>query len=454
MGGIVSNTSQSGATTQQALYISRITDEKKVSLAIERRKEITTIRKWDYMTLKNNPEQALVYYLAALERLPEDIVVRRKIAHIYYLMRDWRNAYDYYVKIPITELKENEQKELFHSLFFDDMRWDRLSEVSRYTIDPMSREYYQTIDVCYSGIHNCIVTLEWYSGSNTKLGDLREIIKKSAQISPDFQYRNFLVAAEFYKQSMYRITDILTAEILSKRPNYIEVWKLRGFALYELWKYSQARDVLLPYIEQNPKDVESLVRLADIYSSLGNYATSSLYLNNIIAAGWYAHKTAIERHLAYNYSALGDNASMLKVLSYLIQESDVTEDDFAVAVSLALHQWENTRAFVWSHTSVEKFKNSPVLVPLYLAALRMNGRSTEIPTYVTTLTDELKKNPLVQLENALSLFDEGKYDQALPIFIAIRDQNPSADWAIEANDSIHAIEKINSQNSQSGFIQS
>ena len=91
----------------------------------------------------------------------------------------------------------------------------------------MSREYYQTVDICYSGIHNCIVILEAYSGSNTKLQDLR-------QISPDFQYRNFLVAAEFYKQSMYRITDILTAEILSKRPNYIEVLKLRGFALYEL----------------------------------------------------------------------------------------------------------------------------------------------------------------------------------------------------------------------------
>jgi hypothetical protein len=29
---------------------------------------------------------------------------------------------------------------------------------------------------------------------------------------------------------------------------------------------------------------------------------------------------------------------MLKVLSYLIQETDATEDDFAVAISLALHQ--------------------------------------------------------------------------------------------------------------------
>ncbi len=85
-----------------------------------------------------------------------------------------------------------------------------------------------------------------------------------------------------------------------------------------------------------------------------------------------------------------------------------------------------------------------------MAALRINGRSTEIPEYISTLSDELKKNPLIQLEQAISLFDEEKYDQALPIFIMIRDQNPSTDWAIEANDSIHAIEKINSQ---SGTIQ-
>lgn len=48
------------------------------------------------MTLKNNPEQAISYYLDALEKLPNDTVIKRKIAHIYYILKDWKNAYKYY----------------------------------------------------------------------------------------------------------------------------------------------------------------------------------------------------------------------------------------------------------------------------------------------------------------------------------------------------------------------
>lgn len=40
---------------------------------------------------------------------------------------------------------------------------------------------------------------------------------------------------------------------------------------------------------------------------------------------------------------------MQKVLAYLLQESDVTEDDYAVAVSLAFEQGENIRAYAWAH---------------------------------------------------------------------------------------------------------
>jgi hypothetical protein len=39
---------------------------------------------------------------------------------------------------------------------------------------------------------------------------------------------------------------------------------------------------------------------------------------------------------------------MIKVISYLLQEPDVVEDDFAVAVSLAIGRGENIRALAWS----------------------------------------------------------------------------------------------------------
>lgn len=81
---------------------------------------------------------------------------------------------------------------------------------------------------------------------------------------------------------MYRAADILATEILKNRPDYNEVRKLKGFALFELGKYTLSRDILLNYIEQNPKDLESIIKLGEIYATLGDYTTSSLYLNNAI----------------------------------------------------------------------------------------------------------------------------------------------------------------------------
>ena len=428
-----------------SVYATGMTDEHRIQLAIDRKKELRTIRKGDYMTLKNNPEKALIYYQAALEKLPDDIVIRRKIAHIYYQLRNWNDAYANYARVPLKELKEGEYNELFQSLFSSDTRPDRLNELSRYQLDASIREYYQLIDVCYSGIHNCIVSIESYTGKTDRIVALQDIISKSTQISEDYQYRNFLVAAELYRQGWYRATEILSAEILAKRPNYSEVKKLRGFSLYELGKYSEARDILLSYLESNPQDLESISRLWDIYVYLGDYATSSLYLNNAVTAG-YPHKSEIERRLAYNYAALGDNAAMLKVLSYLLQESDITEDDYAVAISLALREGENIRAYAWSYSGIEKYPHSDLLIPLYLSALRLNGRSQEIPEYIKTLTGAIAQSPFIQLEYAIAKIESGHPDEALPILIAIQQLDPSTDWGIEAANYIQAIEIQKKQN--------
>jgi tetratricopeptide (TPR) repeat protein len=426
-------------------YATGITEEEKVELALERKKELRTIRKWDFMALKNNPEKAILYYQAALEKLPDDILIRRKFAHTYFLLRDWKNSYLNYSKIPISEIRDTEQQELFQSLFFDETQIDRLKELDRYSIDQATREYYGIIDICYSWIHNCIVSIEWYSGQTTKIINLQKVIKNATQISPDFQYRNFLVTAELYQYGMYRVADILATEILQNRPNYNEVRKLKGFALYELGKYIPSRDILLAYIEQNPKDLESIIKLGEIYATLGDYTTSSLYLNNAITGG-YPHKTEIERRLAYNYSALWDVESMLKVLGYLLQEKDTNEDDFAVAISLALEQGQNTKAYVWAYTGIEKYPKSTLLMPLYLSALRLNGRHDEAIKYIESLKDDVAtQNPIIQLEYAIALHESGFNDRALGIFMNLSESDPFSDWATEAQEYIQIINSIRSQ---------
>jgi hypothetical protein len=40
---------------------------------------------------------------------------------------------------------------------------------------------------------------------------------------------------------------------------------------------------------------------------------------------------------------------MMKVLNYLLQEPDATEDDYAVGISAALEKEDYTRAVSWAH---------------------------------------------------------------------------------------------------------
>lgn len=179
------------------------------------------------MTLKNNPEQAIAYYQQALEQLPNDIVIQRKLAHTYFLTKDWKNSYRYYSQVPINELNDEEKDELFFSLFYDESRPDRLIELSRYTLEVPLQEYYQAVDICYSGTENCINKIMSYSGSSLHLQEAKKSIEQASKVSPDPEYRNFVIATFFYKQSMYRLVDLIAANIIKKKPTYTEVKKLQ-----------------------------------------------------------------------------------------------------------------------------------------------------------------------------------------------------------------------------------
>lgn len=424
-----------------AQYQANIDADKKVELAKKRRSYVQGIRKWDFYSLRNAPEEALAYYLSVQEHLPDDLVIQKKIAHVYFVMKNWSQAYIEYVKIPYNELLDAEKDELFASLFFDTSTFDRIGELWRIPMSTGSMDYYRRVDTCYTTIHDCIVSIQSYTGSEPRIQALQKSIQDAEKISPDYQYRNLLIASKYYEQGMYRATTEILSELLAERPDYLEAKKIIGFSFFELGEYEEAKKYILQYLDRNPTDMESIVRMGEISYFLGNIVSSNLYYNNAVTA-WYSPKTDLERRLAYNYSLLGDVPSMMKVIGYLLREDDVLEDDFAVGVSLALDESQYERAEAWAKSGLEKFNNSHMLTPLLIETLRLLGKRDEaISILQNTWEDTMIDNPNYLLEKALLTFDSGDMTEAEQLFRELSLIEWWPDISEEAHTYLSVIEK-------------
>lgn len=419
-------------------YLSGITEAEKVQMAKERRTELDNIRKGDFYMAKNNPKEALDYYLTTLEKIPNDIVLHKKTANAYFAMKNWWEAYKHFLQVPILEMSEAEKNDMFLALFYDENRSDRATELQKFNVATGTLDYYTTLSYCYSWFDDCINHIEAYKGDEWRIQKFQSVISDAKNISDDSLYVAFRLSVSFFEEKMYRISGMIANEILARQPNYQEVKKLYGFSLYELGKYSDAKEILLSALEANPDDLEIIIRLGEIFSKIGQYNTANLYLNNAILAG-YAPKTILERQLAFNYAKIGDKEAMKKVLGYLLQEKDATEDDYTVAVSLAFQQGENIRAFAWSHEGLNKFPDSKRLVPLYIESLRLTGKRDDAQKYIDGLSSDLKTIPLVELEQGILLYDQKKYDEASGIFEALLNFDDVSDFSIEADNYLKKI---------------
>ena len=426
-------------------YQEKLSEKERIELIKERRNELDSIRKWDFFAIRNNPEEALTYYLQVAERLPNDVILQKKIGHAYFLKKDWNNAYNAYIRSPIGDMTDDEKSELLTALFFDETQFDRIGELSRISTGTGKQEYYTIVDACYTGIHNCIVTIEAYTWGLDTIITLQSVIQDAEKISPDYQYRNFVVATKLYEYGEYRAASLIAREILQNRPDYAVVEKLLWFSLYEIGNYPDAKKYLLAHLERSPEDMETIARLWDIAFVQGDYLTANLYFNNAVLA-WYIYKTDLERKLAYSYSRLWDNPAMLRVLAYLLEEPDSTVDDAAVAISLALERWENLKAYVWSSNAIKKYPSAPSIVALHITTMRRVGKSGDAQAYLDTLPPSIAGEPIVLLEKAILLL-ENQWDltSALVVFEEVFESDPTADFALEAQnymDFIHAKQMV------------
>lgn len=431
-------------------YQEKLSDEERINLIKDRRKELDTIRKGDYYSLTNNPDEALTYYLSVAERLPNDVLIQKKIGHAYFMKKDWVNAYNSYKKTPIWELSEKEKSEFFSSLFFDESQHDRLGEIYRANVWTWELEYYQILDACHTGVHNCILSIEAYSGANQDIIGLKNATQNAQKISPDYQYRNFVVATELYKRRAFRASSLIWKEIITTNPDYLGVEKLLGFSYYEIGNYPDAQRYLLSYIERASDDSEAMSRIGDVFFAQSNFATANLYYNNAILAG-YKRKIDIERKLAYSYAKLSDSTSMTKVLSYLVTESWATADDAVAAISLALQNGENLKAYVWATNAVKRYPDSEQVLSLYITTMRVIGKTQDTLLYIDSLPSKFANLPIVLLEKWIILMENGDREQAKGIFETVKNMDQNAEFATEA---ANYIDIIQSQiETQSGVLE-
>ena len=312
----------------------------------QRTKFKSIIRKGDYFSVKNMKEAALKYYLNAYSKLPDDNTLELKIGDILFDLKRFEEAYSFYKKIPFQMLSPDEREQVAKTMYYANSPTKEM-DLPHLGFDEGEKNYYlKILSPCYTGIHNCILSIEAYSGASVAGNKLQDAVKNYDKVSSDFHYRNALVAGLFLANKDFKAAALVAEEILSKRPGYSSALKLAGFSEFELGDYKKANDNLQKYYSFDPKDVKVSYILGIVNYELADYVTSNLYFNTAVMNG-YEPKTELERRMIYNYFVLDDHRGMFRVFRYLLDESDVNIDDYIIAIYTAIEKRELGKASLW-----------------------------------------------------------------------------------------------------------
>lgn len=336
------------------------TREERLEEAKRRKSFRSFIRKGDYFSLKNEKEAALRYYLSVYARLRNDDVVERKIGQTYFELKDYQNAFKYFVRVSYVDLADEEKAQFISSLLFSDQIADKKAELKKIPLSSDEQEYYGFVSVCQTNTHDCVTGLQAYTGGYDPIKKLKEPIDTYSKVTVDYQYRNALLSGIFFGAKQYLAAANFAREIVDKRPDYRVAYKMAGYSYYELGRYADAKQMLEKYYSYDPKDTNIAYTLGLVNFMLADYSTSNLYFNTAVING-YTPKTELERRLVYNYYLLGDKQSTFKIFRYLLEEPDVSEDDYVIAVQIATELRDGAKSFLWANKGIEKFPSSDML---------------------------------------------------------------------------------------------
>lgn len=300
---------------------------------------------------------ALTKFLQILKEVPEDENTINKIWDVYYELKKFDKAYNYYLQI--KDYKKLSTENAINSLIYsyiNNLTKEKINfinkEIDKYNLKEEEKFYYKNSLSCVENFSLCKLnfqdffkeqkswtwSMEWtWSIEEFEYKNLLNIEKAIINYEnfklDDISYKNALISWTFFSNWLYPIAIETSKQILSEKPNYKPIFKIIAKSYYELWEYTQAKNFLTQYNELDNHDAEISYFLWVIYQKLHDYVLSSIHLKKALEL-WYPNWIEARRRIIFNYSEVWETKKMLKSFEDLIEneKENLNIEDFNLAI--------------------------------------------------------------------------------------------------------------------------
>lgn len=381
-----------------------LVDEKDYSFKWDKKNQISELKKklalkwliikWDVSLEKWDYTSALIKYIQINKEIPNDKSIIQKIWDVYYEMKKFDKAYQYYSKIKdYDKLDKNKvAKTLFASVSLNTKHMIYIkNELTTLWLNEQQLYYYNTSLECKVDFSKCRKDFQDYFDKRNSLEKVEwtwSIIKqeyfedlekiwnaienyKNFQVD-DLNYKWALISWAFFENWLYTIAIETSKSILKSKNDYKPLLKIIAKCYFELWNYIQAKLYLIEYTNQVKDDNEINFFLWVVYEKLGEYILSTIHLNNSIE-NWYENKLDVYKRIIYNYYELWDMNKMTDTFNLMIKncKDKLSINDYNLAIYYNIVNDKTKYAKEITNEAINKYPDSE-LINWYMWWILMN----------------------------------------------------------------------------------
>lgn len=322
------------------------------------------ITKWNYYFDNREYTSALSTYLKIYKDIPNDEGIINKIWDIYFNLKKFNQAYNYYSLI--KDYKKLDKEKAIESLIFLNIK--KLSKenialikdkINIFNLTDEENFYYKNSLDCIVDFSQCKLNFQDYfanfeknniTESTWSLDSKWEKISKEISFEKllniknalenyknfkldDLLYKNALISGAFFQNWLYPVAIETSKLILKEKSDYKPILKIIAKSYFELWLFKESKGYLIAYNKIDADDGEISYFLWIVYEKLHEYILSSIHLKNSLKQG-YKNSIDSRRRIIYNYYEVWENEKMLIAFEEMVKEEkeNITIDDLSLAI--------------------------------------------------------------------------------------------------------------------------